>query len=91
MKVEQQEAATRFWYAVFHLERTWQVIYFSRTKGPIMRYLYIWWESFSKIDSTFFSVDKIAVLIVLQKIFLKTFTAVVFLLMFRQKKWHGFS
>ena len=46
------------------LKRTWHAIFFSRTKGPIMRYLWILRESFSKIGSTFFSLGKIAVLIV---------------------------
>ena len=40
---------------------------FSRTKGPILQYL--WICSFFKIASTFFSVGKISVLIVLQAMF----------------------
>ena len=71
MNVEQKEAATRFWSAIFHLKRTRHAIFSRRTKGPIMQYLWIWLESFSKTDGTFFSVDKIAVLIVLQTLFYK--------------------
>ena len=57
-----EEAATRFWSVVFHLKRTWHVIFFSVGLKIWMQYLWIW--SFFKIDSTFFSVGKISVLIV---------------------------
>ena len=69
MNVEQQEAATRFWSAVFAWKEPGTPYFYRRTKGPIMQYLWIWLESFSKTDATFLSVDKIAVLIALQTLY----------------------
>ena len=68
MKVEQhvREGAIRFWSAVFHLKRAWHVIFFNITKGTDQAIFMNLVRSFSKIDLTFFSVGKIAVLIVLQ-------------------------
>ena len=77
--------ATRFWSAVFARKEPSTPYVFRMTKGPIMQYVWIWLESFSKTDSTSFPVDKIAVLIVLQALFYKQFTAVVFLLIFKLK------